>query len=92
MQENVVMSSISLAYNGLCITGARAMGDCLQINEILTDLDLTSNRMFDEGVAFIAKALHTNETLKKLRVKIKNILILKKESYNVLLYRYRTTP
>lgn len=69
------MSSISLAYNGLCITGARAMGECLQINEILTDLDLTCNRMFDEGVAFIAKALSTNENLQKLRVFIKQCLL-----------------
>jgi hypothetical protein len=73
------MSSLSLAYNGLSITGARSMGDCLQINEILTDLDLTCNRMFDEGVAFIAKALQTNETLKKLRV----LLVFQK---NTLLY------
>ena len=69
------MSTISLAYNGLSILGAKAMGECLQLNEILTDLDLASNRMFDEGVAHIARALITNETLKKLRVGVRCFVI-----------------
>lgn len=62
------MTTINLAYNGLSIPGALAMSTALYSNDILIDLDLTCNRIFDEGVVAIGKALLVNETLSKLKV------------------------
>ena len=62
------MTTINLAYNGLSIPGAVAMAEALEENDILTDLDLTCNRIFDEGAVRIGKALLVNETLSKLKV------------------------
>lgn len=68
-QRNPVLHTVNLAYNGLAIPGAIAIADALNQNENLTDLDLTCNRIFDEGAMEIGKALLTNETLRKLRVR-----------------------
>ena len=47
-----------------------AISNCLRNNSILTELDISSNRISPEGAAVIGKGLEMNETLRIFRVSI----------------------
>ena len=55
--------------NGLAEVGAIAIGHALQHNQSLENLDISNNRINDNGVEALAKGLKTNETLKILNVR-----------------------
>ena len=46
------MKSLHLAMNGVGVPGAMFAGDMLQTNETLTYLDVSFNRIHDQGVEF----------------------------------------
>ena len=54
--------------NGLSTPGAMFIADLLTKNETLTYLNVTFNRIYNEGAAHIAKGLRVNETLHHLIV------------------------
>ena len=54
--------------NGLSNSGAQALAEALLVNNVLAEVDVTCNRIFDEGAAHIARALCSNDTLRTLRV------------------------
>ena len=62
------MKSLHLAMNGVGVPGAMFVGDMLQTNETLTYLDVSFNRIHDQGVEFIAAGLRKNEHLHHLIV------------------------
>ena len=62
------MKVFRFGYNGLGNEGALAVGDCLRNNNILTELDITCNRITLDGAIAIAKGLDTNENLRILKV------------------------
>ncbi len=66
----MVLRHVNLAYNGLSNAGAAALAEALHINDILSDLDITCNRIFDKGAVVIGKALTVNESLRFLRVRL----------------------
>ena len=65
----MTLKTLNVAYNGFALRGATALAEALEMNDVLLDLDLTCNRIFDGGAARLAKALATNETLQCLRVR-----------------------
>ena len=40
--------------------GARALGEALVHNQVLTYLDISENELRDEGISFITRQLHSN--------------------------------
>ena len=54
--------------NGLAEDGGIAMGHALIHNQSLEELDISNNRINDNGIEAIAKGLKLNETLKILKV------------------------
>ena len=59
-----------MSWNGLGNEGALSLGDCLKNNSILFEMDITSNRITQDGAAAIAKGLDVNETLKVFKVEM----------------------
>ena len=57
--------------NGFGVEGAVAMGHALLHNQCLEELNLSNNRIGDDGAIGIAKGLASNETLIALKVSIK---------------------
>jgi Ran GTPase-activating protein (RanGAP) involved in mRNA processing and transport len=64
----VKLKTLRLGYNGLNGDGVAAMAAALESNSVLTDLDLTCNRITDNVLSRLAQALSRNETLTHLRV------------------------
>ena len=54
--------------NGLAEDGAIAIGHALLHNQSLEELDISNNRINDNGAEALAKGLKGNETLKLLKV------------------------
>lgn len=63
-----MIKSLNLSMNGLSTNGALAVGDMLTQNDSLTYLNISYNRIFDQGCAYLAKGLEKNETLHHLIV------------------------
>ena len=56
--------------NGFSGIGAEAFGRALKHNRGLTELDISHNRVPEEGAGHIALGLQTNDSLKVLKVRI----------------------
>ena len=56
--------------NGFSGPGAEAFGRALKHNRTLTELDLSHNRVPEEGAGHIALGIQTNDTLRVLKVYI----------------------
>ena len=69
LQENYGLKSINVSMNGFSGPGAEAFGRALKHNRGLTELDLSHNRVPQEGAGHIALGLQTNDTLAVLKVK-----------------------
>ena len=54
--------------NGFGVEGAIAMGHALMHNQCLEELDMSNNRILDDGAIGLAKGLTNNETLIALKV------------------------
>lgn len=54
--------------NGISNGGAFAMGESLRHNSSLVDVDISYNRVHDEGVERLIKGLKKNDTLRTLKV------------------------
>ena len=63
-----MLRSLHLSMNGVGVPGAMFAGDMLTSNESLTYLDISFNRIHDQGVEFIAAGLQKNEALHHLIV------------------------
>ena len=68
VKVNSRLKRVNMAWNGLGMEGAAATSACLKNNSILTELDISSNRITQEAAAIIGKGLEANETLKIFRV------------------------
>lgn len=90
------LKTVRLGYNGLSGDGVAAVADALLSNNVLTDLDLTCNRIDDIGLARLAEALGSNETLTHIRVSIcssyTRILAIIHTRTNNLIPRLRRSP
>lgn len=54
--------------NGLGLAGAEAMGKALKVNRTLLDLDISFNRIPEEGAGHMAVGLQVNDVLQSLKV------------------------
>ena len=68
LQDNVSLKKLILSYNGIGNKGCEATSIALSSNRTLLELDIASNRISDDGLAFLAKCLRHNDTLKILKV------------------------
>ena len=59
-------AQLNLHSNSIGGEGARAIGDALHVNSVLTSLDLGVNEIGDEGAKAIGAALHVNSVLTSL--------------------------
>ena len=67
LRENAGLKTLRLAWNGFGEEGAKEIALALE-GSTLTELDLTSNRIYTEGFLSIMKALKRNDDLKLLKV------------------------
>ena len=70
-QENITLSKLNLAMNGISTPGVRHLCELLQINSTLRDLDLTATRITNDAAFLLGKMLEKNESLQILRVREK---------------------
>ena len=49
------MKSINLSWNGFGLEGAIALGEALKVNNVLEEIDVSSNRINTEGAVCLAK-------------------------------------
>ena len=68
LQENTILKTLNLSYNGLDTSGVSAVANSLRVNAVLTDIDLTACRINDIGLQTLTGALAVNEALRFLRV------------------------
>lgn len=59
---------LNLSWNGLGQEGGAAVADALMVNQALTELDLTGNRLSLDTAKRMAKVLAGNDTIKILKV------------------------
>ncbi|KAL8594491.1 hypothetical protein ACOMHN_024936 [Nucella lapillus] len=62
------MRKINLAWNGLGLEGAAALGEALKGNTVLEELNVMNNRINTEGAVLMGKGLSVNEALSVLKV------------------------
>ena len=67
-QVNVTLKQLDLSWNGFGSAGAQALGEALRHNNTLVHLDLSNNRVSDEGTALLCNGLAANDSLRILRV------------------------
>ena len=67
-QENERLERLVLAWNGLGVEGARAIGKALVENTTLKYLDLSCTRLTEGGAALLATGLERNQGLSSLIV------------------------
>ncbi|XP_070297645.1 leucine-rich repeat-containing protein 74A-like, partial [Salvelinus sp. IW2-2015] len=65
---NVTLKQLDLSWNGFGSAGAQALGEALRHNNTLVHLDLSNNRVSDEGTALLCNGLAANDSLRVLRV------------------------
>ncbi|KAJ3095665.1 Mitochondrial import inner membrane translocase subunit Tim17-A [Phlyctochytrium bullatum] len=68
-----VLSRLSMRFCDIGSKAANAIANCLTVNTSLTEIDISYNRIGDEGVIPIAKALASSKTLKILRLAVNQI-------------------
>ena len=59
---------LNASMNGFAVEGAKALGEALQENKYLLDLDISYCRIPIEGAPHIASGLQYNDTLHKVNV------------------------
>ena len=62
------MRSINLSWNGFSDKGSKAVSAALCKNSTLMEIDLSSNRITEEGIVYLTKAFPRNTTLEILKV------------------------
>ena len=67
-QVNGTLKILTLTMNGLSSKGARSLGDALLTNCTLAHLDVSANRIHDDGAIALARGLAHNDTLETLVV------------------------
>lgn len=63
LQYNRSLTSLTLAANQITMEGAKALGKLLSQGSVLVHLDVSSNRLCDEGAIVLADALQYNSGL-----------------------------
>ena len=67
-QENYGLKELYLHWNGFAAEGAKAMGHALKHNQCLEELDLSYNRIPEQGAIDLAGGVGTNDQLRALKV------------------------
>ena len=62
------MTVLNLSMNGLSNKGIQPIASALTNNDTIIDLDLSFNRIYDDGMVYLSKALMKNEKLRFIRV------------------------
>ena len=62
------MKELYLHWNGFGVEGAKAMGHALKHNQCLEELDLSHNRIPEEGAMYLASGIAVNDQLRALKV------------------------
>ena len=68
LQENYGLKELYLHWNGFGVEGAKAMGHALKHNQCLEELDLSHNRIPEEGAMYLASGIVVNDQLRALKV------------------------
>lgn len=68
LQRNKSLLRLNLSWNGFGFEGCVALAEMLKSNSILTELDLTNNRIHPPALIALIRGLAQNKTLKLLNV------------------------
>ena len=68
LQENYGLKELYLHWNGFGAEGAKSMGHALKHNQCLEELDLSHNRIPEEGAMYLASGIVVNDQLRALKV------------------------
>lgn len=74
LQRNKSLLRLNLSWNGFGFEGCVALAEMLKSNNILTELDLTNNRIHPPALIALMRGLVHNKTLKLLNVSKESML------------------
>lgn len=74
LQRNKSLLRLNLSWNGFGFEGCVALAEMLKSNNILTELDLTNNRIHPPALIALIRGLAQNKTLKLLNVSKESML------------------
>ncbi len=66
--KECAIQTLSLQVNAIALSGAESLAVALKINQSLKVLDLTGNKLGDDGAAAIVQGTENNRTLEDLRL------------------------
>ncbi|KAH3839944.1 hypothetical protein DPMN_113384 [Dreissena polymorpha] len=67
-QANTGLDTLNLSWNGLGLEGCHELGKALKVNQALTDLDLSSNRINFDAFKLVMRGLRKNKHIETLKV------------------------
>lgn len=74
LQRNKALQRLNLSWNGFGFEGCVALAEMLESNNILTELDLTNNRIHPPALIALIRGLAQNKTLRSLNVSKESML------------------